>query len=397
MSSEVTATVLVASVAAVATYLIMFPTRWASYKFGAIVPPDERKIHTVPLPDLGGAGIFIGFIVAVIAAGFLDGFKPMFHPVSQIVGVVIAAGIIFGVGLIDDRINMSPPAKLAGQVLAAMVLYFAGDTMYWFKVPFGPLIVLSNSIAPLVTALWVIGIANAVNLIDGLDGLAGGIVAIAAFAFTIYGLRLTQQGVVDPGNFGPMISAITFGVCIGFLPHNLHPSKIIMGDSGALLLGLLMATATSVVGGRTPDVSGETYFFFAPLFIPFFILGVPIIDMAFAILRRTATRKGFAHADKDHLHHRLLRLGHGQRRAVAILWVWTALLSGIVLYPTIDPHGNVVVPFLVAVLGAILYTWFRPGWGQEGGKLDEEIRISDEFNDGEKNEKTNFKLEDSLE
>ena len=139
-----------------------------------------------------------------------------------------------------------------------------------------------------------------------------------------------------------------------------------MGDAGALFLGLLMAAATMVIGGRTPDVSGQTYFFFAPLFIPVFILGVPIADMAFAFIRRTAKGTGFHTPDKDHVHHRLLRLGHGPRRTVVILWAWTAVLSAFLLYPLFDKQGNAVIPFGVIALGLALYTLFHPGLRKEG-------------------------------
>ena len=155
---------------------------------------------------------------------------------------------------------------------------------------------LSPDVTPLLTALWVIVITNAVNLIDGLDGLAAGIVAIASGALAVYGLRLMDLGVLPADNLGPLIAVIAFGVCVGFLPHNFHPARVFMGDAGALFLGLLMAAATMVIGGRTPDVSGQTYFFFAPLFIPVFILGVPIADMAFAFIRRTAKGTGVPHA-----------------------------------------------------------------------------------------------------
>ena len=139
-------------------------------------------------------------------------------------------------------------------------------------------------------------------------------------------------------NIGPLVAIITVGICVGFLPHNFNPAKIFMGDGGALLLGLLMAVSTSVVGGRAdPNAaarsSGQTYFFFAPLFIPLFILGVPILDTLFAIVRRAAEAPGRGTADKGHLHHRLMEMGHGQRRSVLILWAWTALLSAFVLYP----------------------------------------------------------------
>jgi UDP-GlcNAc:undecaprenyl-phosphate GlcNAc-1-phosphate transferase len=248
-----------------------------------------------------------------------------------------------------------------------MVLVFLGVTMYYFKLPFdSSIITLSPAILPLVTAIWVVGIANAVNLIDGLDGLAAGIVGIASAALCVYGLRLEHLGDLGPDNLGPLVAAISFGVCVGFLPHNFHPAKVFMGDGGALFLGLAMAAATMVIGGRTESVAqptdapGLTFFRFAPLFIPFFVLGVPILDTAFAIIRRTARRSSFAERDLGHLHHRLVRLGHGHRRAVLILWAWTAVLSAFVLIPAFDPRANAYVPFGLAVLGAGLYTLFRP-------------------------------------
>ena len=154
---------------------------------------------------------------------------------------------------------------------------------------------------------------------------------------------------------------VAFGVCIGFLPHNLHPARAFMGDAGALFLGLLLAASTMLIGGRTADVSGQTYFFFAPLFIPVFILGVPIADMAFAFIRRTAKGTGFHTRDMSHVHHRLLRLGHGPRRTVAILWAWTAVLSAFLLFPLFYKQGNAVILFGVIVLGLALYTLFHPG------------------------------------
>jgi UDP-GlcNAc:undecaprenyl-phosphate GlcNAc-1-phosphate transferase len=168
--------------------------------------------------------------------------------------------------------------------------------------------------------------------------------------------------VLVPGNIGPLLALITAAVCLGFLPWNFHPAKIIMGDCGALLLGLLMAASTIAVGGSTDTAfSGQSFFFFAPLFIPLVILGVPIVDTAFAIVRRATRRSGVATADKEHLHHRLMRLGHGQRRSVLILWAWTALLSGLVLYPTLTGRGDAVVPIGIAALALLLYTVFHPG------------------------------------
>ncbi len=373
MTSEIVGCLVAGLVALAVTYISTFPTIKIARKVGAVVPPDERKVHKVPLPDLGGVAMFVGLLFGLVVGALFSGLSPVYHLSSQVLGVLIGAAAIFSIGLIDDRVDMSPPAKMAGQVLSAMILYFAGDTMYWFKIPFGSLLLLSPTITPLITAVWVIMIENAINLIDGLDGLAAGIVAIASGSFAVYSLKLVDLGLIGSSNFGPLIASICCGIALGFLPNNFHPSKIIMGDSGALLLGFLLAASTSVVGGRTPNTSGEAFFFFAPLLIPVIILGVPILDVIFAIIRRSYSREGFAHAEKGHLHHRLLRLGHGQRRAVAILWLWTMLLSLLVLVPVFYPNRDVIVPFGAAIMLVSLYTWFRPGLGREGGRLDETV------------------------
>ena len=280
---------------------------------------------------------------------------------NELVGVVLASAVILVVGLVDDMRSMSAPAKVAGEVLAACVLYFAGATMEQLNIPFSGALVLGPGVLPLITALWVIAITNAVNLIDGLDGLAAGIVGIASGTLCIYGLRLEYLGLLPVTNIGPLVAAATCGLCLGFLPSNFHPARLFMGDAGALLLGVLMRSRRMAIGGRTPPASGVTYFFFAPLLIPFFILAVPLIDMAFAIIRRTASGQGFHNADKDHIHHRLLRLGHGHRRTVVILWLWTALLSGMILFPLWEPGVTVFIPVGVAGMAVALYTWFHPG------------------------------------
>jgi UDP-GlcNAc:undecaprenyl-phosphate GlcNAc-1-phosphate transferase len=359
--------IAVAVVAAAGTFALMFPIRRIALRAGFVAAPDERRIHARVTPYGGGVAMFLAFLVAILVASQLPQLQGVFEGSSEPLGLVLGAAVILVVGVIDDFRDMSAPAKMAGQVLAAMVLVFLGVTMFWVKVPFAGIFVLSPDMTPLITALWVIVITNAVNLIDGLDGLAAGVVAIASGALAIYGLRLEYLGVLPPDNLGPLIAVIAFGVCIGFLPHNLHPARAFMGDGGALFLGLLMAAATMVIGGRTTGVSGQTYFFFAPLFIPVFILGVPIADMAFAFVRRTARGTGFHTPDKDHVHHRLLRLGHGPRRTVLILWAWTAVLSAFLLYPLFDKQGNAVIPFGVIVLGLALYTLFHPGLRKDNG------------------------------
>ncbi|MGH9083699.1 MAG: MraY family glycosyltransferase, partial [Acidimicrobiales bacterium] len=350
-------------VAAIVTAAAAAPAAWLSRRVGYVDYPSERRVHTRATPFGGGVAMFAGFCVAVMVAALVPSLRSTFAGSSEPLGVVLAAAAIFAVGLIDDVRDMSAPAKMAGQVLAASLLYFMGDTLYWFKVPLAGVLALTPGVVPLITALWVIAITNAVNLIDGLDGLAAGVVAIGGGALAIYGLRLMQTGIIPQSNIGPLVAVIACGVCLGFLPFNFHPAKMFMGDAGALLLGLLMSAATMVIGGRIPQSSpttGLTYFFFLPVFIPFFILGVPLVDMAFAFVRRTAKGGSFHTPDKDHIHHRLLRLGHGHRRSVVILWAWTALLSGFILFPLFVHQVNAFIPFGAAALGIGLYTFFHP-------------------------------------
>ncbi|MGH9045728.1 MAG: MraY family glycosyltransferase, partial [Acidimicrobiales bacterium] len=330
-------------------------------RIGYVALPQERKVHEKTTPYGGGAAMFLGFLVAMVVAALVPSLHNLFANTSEPLGVVLAGAAIFAVGLIDDVRDMSAPAKMAGQVLAASILYFLGVTMYWVKIPLAGLVALTPGVTPLITALWVIALTNAINLIDGLDGLAAGIVAIGGGGLAVYGLRLMELGVLPVTNIGPLIAAIACGVCIGFLPFNFHPARVFMGDAGALLLGMLMSASTMVIGGRISVTSGSTYFFFAPLFIPLFILGVPVLDTAFAFIRRTARRTGFHTPDKEHLHHRLLSLGHGHRRSVLILWAWTAVLSGFVLFPLFIPRVNAFIPFGAAALGVGLYTLFHPG------------------------------------
>jgi len=355
-------------VAAASTWALTFPARRIALQIGYVAQPDSRKVHQRVTPQSGGVAMFLGMLVTWAVAASIPALDPLFRgPSQEALGLLLGAAAIFVVGLIDDFRDMSAPAKVAGQVLAATILYYMGVTWYQFKVPLAGLVQLSPEWTPLLTALWVVAITNAVNLIDGLDGLAAGVVAIASGALAVYGLHLQHLGNLPVDNIGPLIAVVTCGICLGFLPHNFHPARIFMGDGGALLLGLLMAASTMLIGGRSAGTvggvagrSGQTYFFFAPLFIPFFILGVPMLDMAFAFVRRTANRTGFSTPDKNHLHHRLLRLGHGHRRSVLILWAWTVLLSGLVLFPLYISSVNAFIPFGVLALGVILFTLFHP-------------------------------------
>jgi UDP-GlcNAc:undecaprenyl-phosphate GlcNAc-1-phosphate transferase len=359
--------VLVLAVVAVTTLVLTPVVRWIAVKRGALVLPDERRVHERPTAAVGGVAMWAGVVAGMALASQLDTFDLVFDTPTIPIGIVVASTIACFVGWLDEvrKVHgngVSAPAKTAGLVLAGSVLSIAGVSTVFFRVPFLGIFSLSPDLSAFITVVWVVGMANALNLIDGLDGLAAGITAIASGAFLLYGLRLDDVGVLPPGNVGPLVAVVVLGACVGFLPWNVHPARIFMGDCGALMLGVLMAASTMSVGGSTDAVySGQSFFFLAPLFIPLVILGVPILDTMFAIVRRATKRSGVATADKQHLHHRLLNLGHGHRRAVLILWAWTALLSGAVLIPALTNRGDALVPLAIGGLALLLFTVFHPG------------------------------------
>ncbi len=352
---------VIGACAAVATFVATPIVGWFARRMGWLYHPNDRTVHTEPVPAIGGLALFFGFLTAMGVARLWDSFDPLFARNSEPRGVVIAACIVFAVGFIDDVHPLAAPTRVTATVLGGMVLVWFGVTMYYFRLPYLDVLYIADDWVPLVTVLWLLGMTQAINLIDGLDGLAAGIVAIAAGAFFLYADRLDDADLLTPPNLGPLMAIIACGVCVGFLPHNFNPARIFMGDGGALMLGGLMAAATMLVGGQTStEVSGQVFFFFAPLFIPFFVMGVPIFDTIFAIFRRARQRRSMSEADKDHLHHRLMRLGHGHRRSVVILWLWTGLLAVFVLYPVYTGNGDAVVPIALAALALALLTFFFP-------------------------------------
>jgi UDP-GlcNAc:undecaprenyl-phosphate/decaprenyl-phosphate GlcNAc-1-phosphate transferase len=379
---SVSSYLVVLGVVAASTFAITPLVRRLAVRLGAVVRPDERRVHERPTPTLGGVAMLGGLVIGMLVAWQLDAFDDVFAGSTEALGVGIAAALMLGVGVIDDLREVSAPAKLAGIVLSGSVLVISGVSILVLRIPFQGTFLLSADWSYLLSVLWVVGLANAINLIDGLDGLAAGVVAIASGAFFVYSLQLGDAGLLQAGNVGPLLAVIVLGMCLGFLPHNFHPARIFMGDGGALMLGLLLAASTMVVGGRTDQpFSGQSFFFFAPLFIVVLILGVPILDTLLAVIRRAARRTGVASADKDHLHHRLMRLGHGHRRSVLILWAWSALLSGFVLYPTISGRGNAIVPLGIAALGLLLYTVLHPTLsrrGDDNGDASVEARANGE-------------------
>jgi UDP-GlcNAc:undecaprenyl-phosphate GlcNAc-1-phosphate transferase len=332
--------------------------RWMSLRLGWIDRPSDRKVHPQPTPTVGGFAIYLGVIAGLAVARFLPFLEGLFETTSDLDAAAIGGTLILVLGIVDDTKGVTALTKFTGQVLVAGVLVLLGVQLVFFYFPGQGVLSVSPDMAVPLTILWIVLIVNAVNLIDGLDGLAAGMMAIAALAFFAYMVR------PDPGegiqaSTDAVLAAIVAGAALGFLPWNFHPAKIFMGDSGALLLGLVMATAT--VSGMGRDLEGPAGGTLAaiaiPVVVPLLVLAVPLLDVVLAVGRRMRRNLGISHADKEHIHHRLLDIGHSHRQAVLLMYLWSALISGCGLAVAfID--GRLLIAAIVA--GAVLLATVLP-------------------------------------
>ena len=296
--------------------------------FGAIDRPSDRKIHPKPTPTLGGLGLLAGVLVAMAVAYLIPEFRHLYRRSFELQGVALAALVITGVGLVDDIRALSAPAKAAGQILAAGLLILTGVELLFIWFPTQGVISLGSDVAVPLTVVWVLIMVNATNLIDGLDGLAAGIVAIAAGAFFVW-VVVAPSPFSESSSIAALLAAITAGAAVGFLPYNFYPARIFMGDSGAMLLGLLLAASTIAGVGRTiVPTRGTVVAFAIPVLIPVFVLAVPLVDVAMAIIRRLRKGRPIFAPDKQHIHHQLREIGHTHRQAVLIMYLWSILLAG---------------------------------------------------------------------
>jgi UDP-GlcNAc:undecaprenyl-phosphate/decaprenyl-phosphate GlcNAc-1-phosphate transferase len=359
-------------VAAVVSYLIVFLVaagvtfgltplvRRLAVRFGAIDRPSERKLHVVPTPTMGGLAMWAGFLVAIGVSRFLPFFDSMNDTAAEPLAAVVTCTLMTGLGVIDDRRGTSALAKLTAQIFIAGILVLLGVQLAYFVLPGYWTVVLGTDEAVPLTILWVVAAANAINLVDGLDGLAAGMVGIAAATFFVYMVRDFS----DTGSVAALLSVITVGICVGFLPWNFHPARIFMGDTGSMLLGMLVAIATISGVGRNPfpPSQGEVAVIALPLLVPLLVLGIPFLDVLLAIVRRTRKGLGIAHADKEHIFHHLMDIGHGHRGAVMLMYLWSALVCGSALaIGTIDGRliagaivGCALILFLVTALPRLL-------------------------------------------
>jgi len=309
---------IIGAAAALVTFVITPVVIAISKRVGWVYEPNERTVHTRPIPDVGGIALFVGFGSALALARLLDWFDPLFARNSEPRGVLYAAALMFLVGLLDDVRDISAPAKVFGTVLVGAVLVSFGVTMFYFRLPFLDVFVLSDDWIPLITVLWVLGMSSAINLIDGLDGLAAGIVMIGAFAFFLYAQRLSELDRLTEPNIGPLVAIITVGICIGFLPHNFNPARVFMGDGGSQFLGFALGVLAVLLTQRdNPALS--------PM-LPLLVLGLPIADILVVFWKRARAGGSWFRATKNHVHHRLLELGFHHYESVAVIYTLQAAL-----------------------------------------------------------------------
>jgi UDP-GlcNAc:undecaprenyl-phosphate/decaprenyl-phosphate GlcNAc-1-phosphate transferase len=343
-------------IAWVSTYLVTGPVREGAIRFGAVTAVRARDVHSVPTPRLGGVGMYIGLLVALLAASAMPMTQTwVFQGTRTVPALLIGSALLMVIGIVDDRWGVDALIKLAGQTLAAAIMVLMGVQLTWISVPGQGIVSLEPNLAVTVSVLLIVGMINAVNFVDGLDGLAAGMVAIAASCFFVYAYRL-QDG-YDISTIVPaaMVSVILIGICLGFLCHNWSPARIFMGDSGSMMIGMLLAVITILEFGQIdPDQlkvaagsqSAATYKAIPgilPLVLPFCAVALPVADTVMAVVRRTRAGRSPFSADAEHMHHRLLQIGHSKRRAVLIMYFWSALISFTVVMFSVSSQSRPIV------------------------------------------------------
>lgn len=366
---------LVILVAAALTYLATGFVRSFLVRTGRVAEIRLRDSHSQPTPQLGGVAMFTGFIAAIFLAQQLPaltrGFMPMTPEISAVVWAALAIVIV---GVIDDLYELSALVKLAGQFVAAALLSILGLSWTLLFIPFGggTTVLLDQFQSSLLTTFVAVLLINAINFVDGLDGLAAGLGLIAGSAILIFSLTvLYDQGGAVSAYPPAIISAALVGMCLGFLPHNFEPSRIFMGDSGAMLIGLLLAAASTSASGKiTQSLYGtaDMVALVSPFIVVCAAVFVPVLDLVWAVIRRLSQGKSPFAADKAHIHHRLLSLGHTHRRTVLVLYLWvSAVAFGAVSYSIVPPIAATIAT-VIALLVAFGVTLIPLRQGKLGAK-----------------------------
>ncbi|MFJ4676084.1 MraY family glycosyltransferase [Kitasatospora sp. NPDC088783] len=367
---------LVMFVSAAVTYLLVSPVRKFAIAAGAMPAVRARDVHREPTPRLGGIAMFGGLLAGLLAASQLTNLGRLFVQSADIKALLSGAGIMFVLGVLDDKWGVDALVKLGGQMIAAGVMVWQGITVIAIPVPGYGSVPVTPTQGMLISVVLVVVMVNAVNFIDGLDGLAAGMVCIAAMAFFLYSYRLWLGYGINDAAPAALFTAVLIGMCLGFLPHNLHPARIFMGDSGSMMLGLMLAVAAISITGRvdpdliTEQVGSQTTAVHAlvpiyiPLLLPLTVIALPLADLLLAVVRRTWAGKSPFAADKQHLHHRLLEVGHSHSRAVLIMYFWAALIAFGTVAVSITNTGRAVVLTMAGLclvgLAVLLMPRFKP-------------------------------------
>lgn len=341
--------------AVVSAAVTPFVRRYA-IKHHIVANPGGRHIHKVPIPVMGGTSIFIGIVAvtcAQIIGELLLGWRGFGSDASadliQLGALALAATLIYFLGLFDDVYNISPGLKLLGQVIAAAIVASAGLRIDFISNPFSDSIIMLGLFAVPVTVIYLVAFANIINLIDGLDGLAAGVAAIAASSLLVLAVGANQLAAA-------IIAVAIMGSCVGFLFFNFHPASIFMGDEGALLLGFLLGVVSLMGVMKTTAAIA--------LAVPLLIVGIPIFDTLFAIIRRVRHNQPIKQADKGHIHHRLLERGFNQRQTVILIYVWSSALAvggyAVRYAPVIWRFATIAVLFVVTGIMAYWLGLYEP-------------------------------------
>ncbi|MGW3288451.1 MraY family glycosyltransferase [Streptomyces sp. NPDC001002] len=367
-------------ITAAVTYLLTGPVRKFAIVAGAMPQIRARDVHREPTPRLGGIAMFFGLCAGLLVADHLTNLSEVFDNSNEPRALLSGAAVIWLIGVLDDKFEIDALIKLGGQMIAAGVMVMQGLTILWLPIPKVGTVALTQWQGTLLTVALVVITINAVNFVDGLDGLAAGMVCIAAAAFFMYTYRIWYSYGIEAAAPATLFATILMGMCLGFLPHNMHPARIFMGDSGSMLIGLVLAAgAISVTGQVDPDnlFSSERSTVhqmvpvYIPLLMPLTIIAVPTADLVLAIVRRTWKGQSPFAADRGHLHHRLLEIGHSHSRAVLIMYFWSALIAfGALAYSVNSASMWIVlgIVFLSAIGLALLllprFTPRAPRWAE---------------------------------
>ena len=352
---------LVGLTAAIITYFATGPVRILATRIGAVAYPRERDVHVRPTPRMGGLAMYVGIIAAVFLASQLPALTRGFVYSTGMPAVVVAGGLIMVIGLIDDKWGLDALTKFAGQITAASVLVTMGVAWSVLYIPFGGVgtIVLDQTSSILLTLALTVSIVNAMNFVDGLDGLAAGLGLITALAICVFSVGLLHDHGGDVLFYPPaVISVVLAGACLGFLPHNFYRAKIFMGDSGSMLIGLMLAAAsTTAAGPISQNAYGarDVFALLSPFLLVIAVMFVPALDMLLAIVRRTRAGRSPFSPDKMHLHHRLLQIGHSHRRVVLLIYLWVGIVAfGAASTIFVDPRYIGAVMLAATVIAGVV-------------------------------------------